>query len=161
MKKATLTTEQQRTEQQKEKGTWGGKRAGAGRPPTGRKRVCFQLTAAEKASVREFLTDLRAGRVWVSASKLEAAYEDYAHKALSLRSTEGQAGAYRAMKAVGLLRGMTAGAVDGEMRVRRKAWEKQRAEEIRKQHEAWAAKMDEIWQRWQEAGRAEAESVEE
>lgn len=142
--------------QTKEKGTWGGKREGAGRPPLGRKRVCFQLSPGEKPVLRAFLADLRAGKAWVSASKLEAAYEDYAHKALSLRSTEGQAGAYRAMKAVGLLRGMTAGAVDGEMRVRRKAWEKQREEEIRKQHEACVAKMDEVWQK-----RQEAESVEE
>ena len=107
--------------------------------------MCFQLTAAEKASVREFLTDLRAGRAWVSASKLEAAYEDYAHKALSLRSTEGQAGAYRAMKAVGLLRGMTAGAVDGEMRVRRKAWKAQRLKEQEENLQRWHEKQDECW----------------
>lgn len=161
MKKATPNTEQQRTEQQKEKGTWGGKREGAGRPPLGRKRVSFQLTPAEKPVLRAFLADLRAGKAWASASKLEAAYEEYATKALALHSEEGRNGAYRALKAVALLRGMTAGAVDGEMRVRRKAWEKQREEEIRKQREACVAKLDEMWQRWQEAGRAEAESVEE
>lgn len=131
--------------QTKEKGTWGGKREGAGRPPLGRKRVSFQLTPGEKPVLRAFLADLRAGKAWVSASKLEAAYEEYAHKALSLHSEEGRNGAYRALKAVALLRGMTAGAVDGEMRVRRKAWKAQRLKEQEENLQRWHEKQDECW----------------
>lgn len=38
---------------------WGGRRQGAGRPPTGRKRVTLYLTADEELKVREYVLSLR------------------------------------------------------------------------------------------------------
>lgn len=38
---------------------WGGRRQGAGRPPTGRKRVTLYLTEEEEKEVREYVLTLR------------------------------------------------------------------------------------------------------
>jgi hypothetical protein len=39
---------------------WGGKRPGAGRPSTGRKRQSFYITDEENEKIREFLDKLRS-----------------------------------------------------------------------------------------------------
>lgn len=82
----------------------GGKRIGAGRPKTGRKRVCFQLTDGEKEIMTNLLSDIRSGFIPVTRERLEEAYK----KAMHLYVSQNGSNRYKGrMEQCGLLLGMT------------------------------------------------------
>ena len=65
------------TEQTKEKGTWGGARAGAGRKALGGKMRSLRMTDFEYDFVRWMLKALRAGETVFDAEKYK---EEWAQK---------------------------------------------------------------------------------
>lgn len=63
------------TEETKEKGTWGGARAGAGRKALGGKMRSLRMTDFEYAFVRYMLKELRMGATVFDAEKYKAEWE--------------------------------------------------------------------------------------